>query len=153
MDSPEITPYVVRPSGISARPSRSFARRLNDRALVMLFGFALVLNLTLAIFLFLRYDALPEAIPLHFDANGLPDRIEPKFIFAVQADENTGQNHLELRFGIFGLPVIAFIIWLLNALLALATRERAARILFAAGADVVALLMWFGAINIIGGSF
>ena len=109
----------------------------------------------LTLFLFIRYDTMPDALPLHFDTNGFPDRIEPKFIFAMQLDETTGQNRLEFKLGVFGLPVIALLIWILNAVLALGVqaRERAASILLAAGALIVAVLMWFGALNIIGGLF
>ncbi len=94
----------------------------------------LAINLVLLVFLVIRYDALPDPLPLHFDATGLPDRIESKS-------------------GIMILPVIGFIVLVSNALLGILVhrRERAATILLAAGALFVQVLMWLAVINIAGG--
>ena len=136
MDSPEITPYRVRRAPFvppdAAQPPRFFS----DRALLILFAAALALNLALAIFLFWRFDSLPDVLPLHFDASGFPDRIDSKA-------------------GIFAMPIIAFIVLVLNtALAALAHHaERAVSILLAFSALLVEALMWLGALNIVGGFF
>jgi uncharacterized membrane protein len=107
---------------------------LQDHALQILLALTLALNLALLIFLVVRYDALPDPLPLHFDATGLPDRIESKS-------------------GILILPVIGLIVLVSNALLGVLVhqRERAATLLLAAGALFVQALMWLAAVNIAGG--
>ncbi len=119
-----------------ARAPHPFAQIFSDRALWLLLAAALALTIALAIFLLIRFESLPEVLPLHFDASGVPDRIETKA-------------------GIFGLPIIGMLVFLLNAVLAaLAHRaERAASILLAASALLVQALMWLGALNIVGGFF
>ena len=96
--------------------------------------FALALNLALWAFLAIRYEGLGDLLPLHFDAKGFPDRIESKS-------------------GIFGLPLIGLVVLLANAGIALLApaRERAAGLLLAAAAWLVEVLLWFAALNIIGG--
>ncbi len=107
---------------------------LQDHALQILLALTLAMNLVLLIFLVVRYDALPDPLPLHFDATGLPDRIEPKS-------------------GILILPVISLIVMVSNALLGVLVhqKERAATLLLAAGALFVQVLMWLAVINIAGG--
>jgi len=105
-----------------------------DHALQLLFALALVVNGALVGYLMLRFDALPDPLPLHFDASGLADRIEAKS-------------------GIFGLPLIGFSVLLLNITLGILThrRERAATILLVTGALLVQILLWFAVSSIIGG--
>ena len=95
---------------------------------------ALVINGALWLFLAIRFPGLNELLPLHFDAQGFPDRIE-------------GKN------GIFVLPAIGAAVLLANAGLALLaqTRERAVGILLAASAGMVEILLWVAMLNIVGG--
>jgi hypothetical protein len=105
-----------------------------DHALQVLFALALVANGALFGYLLLRFDLLPDPLPLHFDASGFADRIEAKT-------------------GIFGLPLIGFSVLLLNSAVGILMRprERAVTILLAAGALLVQILLWFAVSSIIGG--
>jgi uncharacterized membrane protein len=107
---------------------------LHDHVLQLLFALALIVNLTLVGYLMLRFDALPDPLPLHFDASGLADRIEAKS-------------------GIFGLPLIGFSVLMLNITLGILThrRERAATILLVTSALLAQILLWFAVSSIIGG--
>ena len=107
---------------------------LHDHALQLLFVLALVINGALVGYLVLRFDALPDPLPLHFDAAGFADRIEAKN-------------------GIFGLPLIGFSVLILNSALGILThrRERAATILLATSALLAQILLWFAVSSIIGG--
>jgi hypothetical protein len=111
-----------------------FDHLLRDRILQFLFAAALVVNLTVFGYLALRFDLLPDNLPLHFDVTGLPDRIEAKS-------------------SIFGLAIIGLIVFLVNAVLAMMAhrRQRAASLLLAVSALLIQILMWFATINIIGG--
>ncbi len=126
------------PESLSAEPTTTapspVQMLLQDRALQLLLAFTLAMNLALVIFLMVRYGDLPDPLPLHFDATGLPDRIESKS-------------------GILILPVIGLIVFVSNGLLGVLVhrRERAATLLLAAGALVVQVLMWLAVINIAGG--
>ena len=114
-------------------PSR-LALLLRDHTLQFFFALTLIVNLALVVYLVLRFDALPDPLPLHFDASGLADRIEAKT-------------------GIFGLPLIGFIVLVLNSILGISVqrRERAAAILLITGALFVQILLWFAVSRIIGG--
>lgn len=107
---------------------------LRDHVLQVLLGIAFVANLTLFAYLAIRFEALPDLLPLHFDVSGLPDRIEAKT-------------------GIFGLPIIGLIVFFLNTVSGVLVhrRQRAATLLLAASALLVQILMWFATISIIGG--
>lgn len=108
----------------------------HDHALQVLLALTLLANLALLGYLALRFESLPDLLPLHFDASGLPDRIEAKT-------------------GIFALPVIGLMVFVLNTALGvlLHRRERAATNLLAASALLVQVLMGLAAINIAGGLF
>ncbi len=112
----------------------AFDHLLQDRALQFLLAAALVVNLALFGYLVLRYDLLPDNLPLHFDVTGLPDRIEAKS-------------------SIFGLAIIGLIVFLVNTVLGVAAhrRQRAACLLLAASALLIQILIWFATLNIIGG--
>ncbi len=151
MHPQDVTPYLTRAPQFDAPAPGFSARWLSDRALFFLFAATLFFNLALGVYLLARFESLPDVVPFHFDASGLPDRIEPKQPeFQIRSDEDGGG---EIRLGIFGLPVIGFLVLLLNAFLAILAHgaERAASILLAAGALLVQLLMWLGAVNIAGG--
>ena len=107
---------------------------LHDHVLQLLFVLALVVNGALVAYLMLRFDALPDPLPLHFDASGLADRIEAKG-------------------GIFGLPLIGFSVLALNTVLGIPIhrRERAATILLVTSALLAQILLWFAVSSIIGG--
>jgi uncharacterized membrane protein len=107
---------------------------LHDHALQFLLGLGLLINLALFSYLVIRFDALPDLLPLHFDATGLPDRIEAKN-------------------GIFALPTIGLIVLALNIGLGIPIhrRERIGTRLLAAGALLVQVLMWLAVSSIIGG--
>jgi len=106
----------------------------HDHVFQSLFIVAFVISLALFAFLLLRFDALPDPIPLHFDAFGQPDRIEAKN-------------------GIFALPTIGFTVLVINTILGLAVhlRERAAALALIIGALAVEILMWVAMLIMIGG--
>jgi uncharacterized membrane protein len=111
-----------------------FDHLLQDRVLQFLFAATLVVNLTLFSYLALRFDLLPDNLPLHFDVTGLPDRIEAKS-------------------SIFGLAIIGLIVFLMNTVLGVLAhrRQRAACMLLAASALLIQILIWVATLNIIGG--
>ena len=111
-----------------------FALLWRDHALQILIALALVVNLALFGYLAIRFESLPDNLPLHFDVSGLPDRIDVKS-------------------GIFGLPIIGLVVFILNTGLGTITHrlQRAATLLLAVSALLVQILLWFAAINIIGG--
>jgi uncharacterized membrane protein len=129
----EQPPESLAADDISVPPSPA-QLLLHDRVLQILLAVTLAINLVLLIFLVVQYDALPDPLPLHFDATGLPDRIESKS-------------------GILILPIIGLIVLVSNAMLGVLVhqRERAATLLLAAGALFVQVLMWLAVINIAGG--
>jgi uncharacterized membrane protein len=111
-----------------------FDHLFQDHVLQFLLAAALIVNLTLFGYLALRFEVLPDNLPLHFDVIGLPDRIEAKS-------------------SIFGLPIIGLIVFLTNAVLGMLVhrRQRAATLLLAASALLIQILIWSAALNIIGG--
>jgi hypothetical protein len=80
-----------------------------------------------------RFPALPWLVPLHFDAAGNPDRLEP-------------------RSQIFIIPLIGLLTLLLNGALGGLTyrRERVASYLLWGGATLVQVLVWAAAVGILG---
>jgi uncharacterized membrane protein len=109
---------------------------LRDRYLWALLIVALVVNLGL--FAYLMYEftrvppTLPPLVPLHFDANGDPDRIEQQYALFSLA-----QIGLVVIVGNLGLGALMY------------RRERLATYLLAGTAIVIQLLLWFAAIQII----
>ncbi len=133
---PEAPESLVTPASalFSAPPAESRWNILRrDSALQILLGVALVFNLALFAYLALRFANLPDPLPLHFDATGLPDRIESKT-------------------GIFALPLIGLVVFVLNVALGipLHRRERAATNLLTTGTLLVQILMWLATLNIVG---
>lgn len=127
---------LAEPDALAPTPPQPhwLSRLGSDYALLFLLALTLIVNLALFAYLFLRFDALPDPLPLHFDATGQPDRIDAKA-------------------GIFALPQIGLIVALLNLTLGVLIhrRERAAARLFAAGALLTQVLMWLAVIRIVGG--
>jgi len=82
-----------------------------------------------------QFPALPWLVPLHFDVTGAPDRLGPR-----------GQ--------IFTIPLIGFLVLLLNFLLGWLAyrRERMVSRLLWGGAILVQVLMWVAALGILGRS-
>jgi uncharacterized membrane protein len=118
---------------MSATP-RPVQLLLQDHALQILLALTLAINIGLLLFLLVRYDTLPDPLPTHFDATGLPDVLKGKTDIMI-------------------LPGIGFVVFVSNALLGVLVRqkERAAALLLAAGALFVQVLMWLAVINIAGG--
>ena len=78
------SPPQFFPEELPSRQVGFWSDLLGDRALLVLLAAALALNFILAAYLLLRFDALPELLPLHFDSAGLPDRVDSKIgIFAL----------------------------------------------------------------------
>lgn len=104
-----------------------------DRLAVGLLGTSLLALLLLTGLLCFRFPALPWMAPLHFDASGVPDRLEPK-----------GE--------IFILPLIGFLTLLINAGLGIFSykRERMISYLLWGGAVLVQILVWTAALGILG---
>ncbi len=123
-----------RPAEISTQADGILTLLARDRTLLILVALALVVNLALFAYLAIRFDALPDLLPLHFDVLGQPDRIEAKT-------------------SIFGLPIIGLIVFFLNSAFgALAHRpQRAAALLLTASGLLVQILMWIATLSIIGG--
>ncbi len=109
---------------------------LRDRYLWALVIVALVVNLGLFGYLIFEFSrvppALPPLVPLHFDVNGDPDRIESR-----DALFSLAQIGLIVIIGNLGLGALMY------------RRERLAAYLLAATATVIQLLLWFAAIQII----
>jgi hypothetical protein len=105
---------------------------LRDRYIWSMAIVALVVNLGLFAFLLIEFNQLPPLVPLHFDAGGQPDRIEP-------------------RDAIFSLPQIGLVMIVSNFLGgALAyRREPLAAYILSAVAITVQFLLWVAAIQII----
>lgn len=105
-----------------------------DRALQILVALSFLIDVALFVYLLARLEALPELLPLHFDASGFPDRIEAKT-------------------GILALPAIGLIVIVLNVFFALIAyrRERGMAILLTASALLMQILLWLAVVNIVGG--
>jgi uncharacterized membrane protein len=126
-----------------ASPVRELARRaaeaavvVRDRYLWALVIVALIVNLGLFAYLILEFNrvppTLPPLVPLHFDAGGEPDRIEP-------------------RNALFSLPQIGLIVIVGNLALGalMYRREPLAAYLLAGTAVLIQLLLWLAAIQIV----
>ncbi len=122
------------PETLAPREPERLALLLHDHAWQALLALALVVNLALIVYLVVRLPSLTDSLPMHFDANGLPDVIDEKS-------------------GILKLPAIGLVAFALNVAIGVWVhhRERAAAMLLAAGALFVQVLMWLEAINIAGG--
>ncbi len=105
---------------------------LRDRYVWSMAIIALFVNLGLFAFLLLVAPQLPPLVPLHYAANGQPDRIEGKL-------------------AIFSLPQIGLIMIVLNFLLGggMYRREPLASYLLGGIAIVAQFLLWFAAISIV----
>jgi uncharacterized membrane protein len=112
----------------------AIAALLRDHVFQSLFIVAFVISVVLFAYLLVRFDALPDPLPLHFDAFGQPDRIEAKN-------------------GIFALPTIGLSVLVINTILGLVMhlRERAAALMLILGALAVEILMWVAMLIMIGG--
>jgi len=130
------TPPTIEASIQPTAEENALVLLWRDRALQVLHALALLANLALFGYLALRFEVLPDPLPLHFDAAGLPDRIEAKT-------------------GVFGLPIIGFTVFALNTALGILAHrhERAATMLLAASALLVQVLMWVALVNIAGGLY
>lgn len=119
-----------------ARRAAEAALVIRDRYLWALFIVALIVNLGLFAYLILESNrvpvTLPPLVPLHFDASGDPDRIEP-------------------RSALFSLPQIGLIVILGNMALGglMYRREPLATYLLAGTAIVIQLLLWLATIQIV----
>ena len=104
-----------------------------DRVGLVLLLSSLLTLLALTGLLCFQFPALPRMVPLHFDIEGQPDRLEAR-----------GQ--------IFSIPLIGFLALLLNGVLGgLAyQRERMASYMLWGGAILVQVLMWTAVIGILG---
>ncbi len=102
-----------------------------DRLVHTLLALGLLLNLTLFAGIGWRYHALPESLPLHFDALGQPDRLGG-------------------RGEIFKLPVIGLLLLILNSLfgLTIQRREKPGAYLLLGLTIVVQGLFWLAALKI-----
>ncbi len=137
MHPPEsLVEHAETPPPSNGGETGALAHLRNDYVVLGLFAAALLVNIALFGFLAMRFNSLPDPLPLHFDAAGLPDRIEAKN-------------------GIVALPVIGLIVVVLNTVLGTLAyrRERAATILLVIGALFVQVLMWLATINVAGGLF
>ncbi len=109
---------------------------LRDRYLWALVIVALVVNLGLFAYLIFEFSrvppTLPPLVPLHFDVNGDPDRIESR-----DALFSLAQIGLIVIVGNLGLGALMY------------RRERLAAYLLTVTAIVIQLLLWFAAIQII----
>ena len=102
-----------------------------DRLVHVLLVLGLLLNLALFAYIGWRYRALPEFLPLHFDALGQPDR-------------------LGVRSEILKLPAIGLLLLVLNSLFGLTIHrwEKLGAYLLLGVTTVVQVLFWLAALNI-----
>ncbi len=123
---------VYLPPGSIERLPLWLQAAVRDRYLWAMLIIALFVNLGLFAFLLLLQTQLPPLVPLHFDAAGQPDRIEPKD-------------------AIFSLPQIGLIMIVLNLILGAIVyrREPLTSYLLGGIAIAVQFLLWFAAISII----
>ena len=105
-----------------------------DRLAQSLIAIPLLIALALFGFVALIYSSLPAQVPLHFDMTGSPDRVGPPS-------------------GLFILPVIALLIWAVNATFGTGLHVRAGTRLPAyiawSSTIFVQLLLWAGAFFLI----
>lgn len=127
------TPSLPFQHKLPARLRHLWETLYADRAAFYTIGLAVFLHLVLWFLVVIGYFQLPPIIPLHFDAFGQPDRIEPR-------------SH------IFFLPTIAFGLLLVNGVGGLLLRqwvdEFAAYLLWG-GAVVVQLLFLIAVLSVI----
>ncbi|MCL4395106.1 MAG: DUF1648 domain-containing protein [Chloroflexi bacterium] len=118
---------------VQEQAPRLLALLASDRVFQITLVVALIADLALFAYLAATFDTLPDPLPLHFDASGLPDRIDAKS-------------------GIFALPIIGLIVFATNSAFGAVVHrhQRAASLLLAAGALIVELLLWSAAISIAG---
>lgn len=111
---------VARPLALELRRPPLWTWALwRDRSAQMLIAVGLILLLAMFGVLAFRYPGLPTAVPLHFDVRGVPDRIAAKS-------------------GLFALPVIGLLTWLVNLAIGIVLYRRAQR--------EAAYLLWGGAV-------
>lgn len=131
-----LPPETLEPAEVDLTPREpsAFELLLHDHILQVLLALALLVDLALFAYLAIRFQVLPDNLPLHFDVSGLPDRIDAKT-------------------GIFGLPIIGVIVFAVNAVFGVFShrQQRAAALLLGVSALLVQILIWFAVINIIGG--
>lgn len=128
---------MTEPSLATSRPTLSGERRprvpplSRDRLSLLFLVLVLALNLALFSFLWLRFNQMPELVPMHFDTLGQADRIAP-------------------RNEIFKLPIIGVIVAGTNLTLGLLLRRTSpfATYLLWGGAVLVQLLLFVAALNI-----
>ena len=120
-------------SRLFARSDRLNALRQDTLGLSMIAA-ALLLMASLALWLANRYPTMPELLPLHFDAQGLPDRIAERSEISV-------------------LVYIGLLVNLWNIALGLLLRLRFDIIfgsyLLWGGAALIQLLLWIAALNLV----
>ncbi len=136
MEPPETLPYPLEIESPVSRLPSPVEQLLHDRALQAILISALLVNVALLVYILIRYDSLPDPLPLHFDSAGMPDVIKSKD-------------------GILVLPFVSFVVLGLDTVLGsmVHRQERAAALLLAGSAFLVQVLMWFATINIAGGIF
>ncbi len=105
-----------------------------DRWAQALVGISFILPFLLMAAIAFRIPSLPPSIPLHFNINGLPDRTGPPT-------------------GLFILPVIGGLVWLVNSLvggiLHVRRIERPAAYLLWLGSGLVQAFLWAAAIGLL----
>lgn len=103
-----------------------------DRLGLALLAASLVALLVLIGFLCFRFPALPQLVPLHFDAAGNPDRLGPR-----------GQVFIPSLIGLLTLALNGALGWLAYR------RERMISYLLWGGAVLVQILVWTAALGIL----
>jgi uncharacterized membrane protein len=133
-EAPESLAPPKRTFQFPTMDNSAFTALLHDHAFQSLFIVAFLVSVALFAYLLVRFEILPDPIPLHFDAFGQPDRIEAKN-------------------GIFALPTIGLGVLVINTILGIIVhlQQRAVALLLAIGALAVEILMWVALLNIIGG--
>jgi len=116
---------------LHGRPLRLFL--VEDRVGLCFLALAVVLTLAMVGYLLVQYDQLPRSLVLHWNANGLPDRIGT-------------------RRDLWLLPVITAIVTIANIGLAwlAETFDRFAARLLLAGACMVQVVAWVALLSIVG---
>ncbi len=114
-----------------SRPLRLFL--VEDRVGLLFLSLALALNVAMILYLLAQYDQLPQSLVLHWNANGLPDRIGT-------------------RRDLWLLPVIMTIVTVANVGLAwlAETFDRFAARLLLAGTGMVQVVAWVALLSIVG---
>lgn len=82
--APAPAPRPARATHAPRESALSGPLLLDDRLSLGFLGGAVLLNILMVVYILIQYDTIPQSIPLHWNVNGLPDRIgSPREIWTL----------------------------------------------------------------------